>query len=95
LDLKGEYGRINGKGYDYVALDSNSCFWAGKNKDTFNPGNVGFNALAFSELCNSLGLEHHEIKTLNPCVMTHNHSPEHKGDSLETIRVCEECYKKL
>jgi hypothetical protein len=26
LDLKGEYGRINGKGYDYVALDSNSCF---------------------------------------------------------------------
>jgi hypothetical protein len=93
MDLKGDYGRINGKGYDMKAIASNDSFIDGHG--SFDYKNPRFFAMAFGEIGHALGLMHHEHNSQNPCEMSHNYIPNTKWKSIEEIRFCNDCYDKL
>ena len=92
LDLKGDYGRIHGKGHDGVAIISSNGYTGGWG---FNPRDISFNAMAYGEIGHALGLKHHEIKRNDSCAMTHNFHPHPDWKSLEDIRFCDGCYSGL
>ena len=95
LDLKGDFGRIHGKGYSRRAIASCNSFVYGPRKNRFNPDDVDFNAMAFGEIGHALGLTHHKFNPLNPCEMSHNNRPSLSWSSLEDILFCDNCYQKL
>ena len=92
MDLKGNFSRIHGKGYDRKALASNNGFVNGH--DEFNPRDIHFNAMIFHEIGHALGLSHHDPKSSNPCEMSSNNFPQPNWKRLEEIRFCDDCYKK-
>lgn len=92
MDLKGDLGRIHGKGYDKKSIASNNSFINGYGE--FNPRDVDFNAMAFHEIGHALGLSHHDPKSSNPCEMSSNQFPQPGWKRLEEIRFCDDCYRK-
>ena len=95
LELKGDYGRIHGKGHPGKAVVSNISFIGGSEQDTFDPRYIDFQAIVFHELGHTLGLTHHETKETEHCNMTLIHYPQPDWRSLKEIRFCEDCYKQL
>lgn len=93
MDLKGDYGRIHGKGYDRKAIASSDGFTNGFGE--FNPTNVDFNAMAFGEIGHALGLRHHDFDPSNPCEMSHGKYPGPDFKSLDEIHFCDNCYEKI
>lgn len=93
MDLGGEYGRIHGKGRERKAIASINGFTTGN--DIFHPYDIDFNAMAFGEVGHALGLKHHEFDPSNPCEMSHNKIPGPRWISLNTIRFCNDCYRKI
>ena len=99
MDLKGgEFGRINGKGCNRAAIATIDGYTTGYKSKIFNPDDVDFNDLVFSEIGHALGLLHHRHNPFNPCPMSHNEVSyrldRHKL-SLEDIHFCDECYKQI
>jgi hypothetical protein len=92
LDLKGDYGRIHGKGHDRKAIVSNDSFGSGRNNTIFDPIDIDFQATAFHEIGHALGLLHHDSDPLNSCAMSHQ---DYSWSSLEEIHFCNNCYKKI
>jgi hypothetical protein len=93
LDLKGDYGRIHGKGRNRVAIASSDSFTNGYG--IFHPEDIDFNAMVFGEIGHALGLAHHEFNPSDPCEMSHSYKPGHRWSSLDEIRFCDECYKPI
>ena len=93
MDLKGDYGRINGKGRNRKSIASSNGFTNGYG--IFHPDNPHFNAMAFGEIGHALGLEHHEFDPLNRCEMSHNNIPRPRWSSLGDIRFCNDCYQNI
>lgn len=93
MDLKGDYGRIHGKGHNKVAIASSNGFTNGYR--FFHEDNVDFNAMAFGEIGHALGLAHHNFNKKDPCEMSHNNIPGPNWSSLEEIRFCDNCYKLI
>lgn len=95
LNLKGDDGLIHGRGFDRRALASNNAYMAGIKNDIFDPRDVDFNAVVFSEIGHALGSQHHDFDSQDPCLMSHNCHPEPKWTSLGEIRFCERCYETI
>ncbi len=95
MDLKGDFGRIYGRGEDRRAIASNDGYRGGLRKEIFNPNDSHFNGMIFGEIGHALGLEHHKHDQSAPCEMSHNCYPNADWKSLEEIRFCDNCYKKL
>lgn len=95
LDLRGDYGRIDGKGYDKRAIMSNSSFFGGIDNDIFYENDKGFQSIMLHEIGHALGALHHDINPNDPCVMTSNQIPSPTWDSLQEIRLCDNCYRTL
>ncbi len=93
MDLKGDYGRIHGKGYDRRAIGSSYGFTTGFG--VFHPDDTQFNAMLFGEIGHALGLAHHDFDPSNPCEMSHNELPGPHSSSLDNIRFCDDCYQQL
>lgn len=80
LDLKGDYGRIHGKGLSRKAIASNDAFIGGINKNRFNYDDPHFLGMVFGEIGHSLGLSHHEHNQDNPCEMSQTITQMQIGD---------------
>ena len=93
MDLKGDYGRIHGKGFNMRAIASNNSFINGYG--FFNHKGPHFLAMAFGEIGHALGLSHHNHNPQNPCEMSHNYDPRVDWKSIEEIKFCDDCYSKL
>lgn len=93
MDLHGQYGRINGKGYDRRAIASSDVFTDGHG--VFDPDDVHFNSIAFGEIGHALGLKHHESGPSDPCEMSHNYIPGPDWSSLNDVRFCDDCYQQI
>ena len=93
MDLKGDYGRIDGKGRDRKAIASTDGFTDGLGRfDSWDPE---FYAMAFGEIGHALGLQHHEYDPSNPCEMSHNNIPGPRWSSLDEVRFCNNCYQSI
>jgi hypothetical protein len=93
MELKGDYGRINGKGSDRKAIAStNGSTDAFKR---FHSWDYGFYAMAFEEIGHALGLQHHEFNPSNPCEMSRNNVSDHHWLSLDEVRFCNDCYQLI
>lgn len=95
MELKGEQGRIHGTGHDKKAIASSDGFTEGVYNDIFRPDGVSFNAMVFGEIGHALGLEHHTFYESNPCEISHNQHPGPDWQSLDQVRFCNDCYKKI
>ena len=95
LDLKGDYGRIHGKGYNRKAIASNNSFFGGKNNNIFHPNDANFQSRVLHEIGHSLGAVHHSFESDNPCIMANYQIPGPRWNSLQEIRFCDDCYRKL
>ncbi|MFH0949002.1 MAG: hypothetical protein V1802_00770 [Candidatus Aenigmatarchaeota archaeon] len=93
MDLKGDCGRIHGRGDNKRAIASSDGYFNSWYK--FRPDDVDFNAITFGEIGHALGLKHHDFDQLNPCEMSHNKIPGPRWSSLHEIRFCDECYKQI
>ena len=91
MDLKGDFGRIHGKGRERKSIMSNYSFLSGICLSRFDPCDIGFQAIAFHEVGHALGLKHHE-EDAGPCAMIHKHF---RWKSLDDIRFCSDCYNKI
>ena len=91
-DLKGDYGGINGKGKNKVAIASSWSYTGGSG---FSTSDVSFTSMAFGELGHALGLEHHAFDSVNPCEMSHNQIPGPDWKNLESVCFCKVCFKKV
>jgi hypothetical protein len=95
MDLKGDYGRIYGKGYDRRAIASNHGFIGGANNELFDYYDIDFNAMIMEEIGHALGLSHHETDNRQRCPMTRNKFRETPWINLRDICFCEDCYRGL
>jgi hypothetical protein len=97
MDLKGEYGSIHGKGHDRKALSS--CYSYTNNRGVFlsddHPDTKSFYAMTFHEIGHALGLLHHNLNQSDPCEMASMSNPSPRWESIEQVRFCDDCYKKL
>lgn len=93
-ELEGEYGGIYGTGRDRKAIISSDAF-VNKVENSFNSENISFNATAFGEIGHALGLEHHNFNRLDPCEMSHNEIRPAHWKSLDEVRFCDDCYKRI
>ncbi|MBI4454060.1 hypothetical protein HY636_05445 [Candidatus Woesearchaeota archaeon] len=93
MELKGDYGRIHGKGRNKRAIASSDGFTNGYG--VFNSDDPHFNAMAFGEIGHALGLTHHDFDPSNKCEMSHNNIPGPRWSSLDEIRFCNDCYQKI
>ena len=95
MDLKRDFGRIHGKwrSENRSAIASSMGFTNGYG--VFHLDEVSFNAITFGEIGHALGLKHHEFNPSDPCEMSHNLYPDADWKSLDEVRFCDNCYKKI
>ena len=91
MNLKGDFGRIHGRGCERRAIISSDGFVNGDGI----LWEVSFSATAFGEIGHALGLKHHEYNSRNPCEMSHNEIPGPDWKKIEKVRLCKSCYAKL
>lgn len=93
MNLKEGYLPIHGEGYDRKAIASNNDVLDGHRY--FFSYDIHFNAMAFGEIGHALGLSHHSFDPRNPCEMSHDKFFRPHWKTLEEIRFCDDCYKRL
>ena len=95
MDLKGDYRSIHGKGDNRVSIASNDSFRISNRGFNFDSKDPSFNAMVFGEVGHALGLAHHALDLSNPCEMSHSDRLGYHWSSLDEIRFCNDCYKKI
>ncbi|MDP2925703.1 MAG: hypothetical protein Q8N99_05000 [Nanoarchaeota archaeon] len=93
MDLKGDYGRVHGKGYNRKAIASNNAFIDGFGM--FDTNDIGFNAIVFHEIGHALCLAHHSYEPSDSCEMSSNEHLDEPWPCLEDIRFCDDCYREF
>ena len=98
MDLKGDYGRIHGKGRDRKAIASSDSFSNGFGFLDLNDPH--YPAMTFHEIGHALGLLHHDYRESDPCVMSDQARNRPLGQwprwsSIEAVQFCEPCYRTL